>query len=450
MLRSWLEAIPTATWLLIGALAILVLWVATTLPKMRAEDADSTHQAENVPAVALPIGDAVTPSSGGSGLASAAFAPRLPWLGIGGWLHIKEPGKECLVIDARHVVQDTRVYLSPMRLLGRPLTARRVLLSPAPLNDVSAKELTSDRLPLTLLVSVKYEVADPVYVASLQAPLSELTNLITGKVAEYIRSDTLENIVRDDGSLRQRLRQQIEMSPTISGTYNIIEVLKALPTGDERIIEIIRQTREALQSSALIEQEGRNRALAANYDLAIEKAEAELTDEFEQRQHIREMAMVHLQRRFDVQTELVRTIAAVAAAGGDATSAIREIQALVLQPAQELPAALSVGVIAAENLISVERRSLDRIQAILGITQFDIQPHLDDPAKPGSARVEFDGFTVLIECAHDYPEQSPTVRLRLGQGDAALVAVPWREGSNLVDAITAAAMQAHASMDDHT
>ena len=71
-----------------------------------------------------------------------------------------------------------------------------------------------------------------------------LTNLVTGVVAEYIRSDTLENIVKDDGTLRHQLKQILESSPSIRGNYNVGEVLKALPTGDERILEIIRKTRE--------------------------------------------------------------------------------------------------------------------------------------------------------------------------------------------------------------
>jgi len=269
------------------------------------------------------IVEAVKSQHGGNGLATASYTPSLKFMRILGWLAVRDPDKECIVIDGKHVIKSTQLYFAPMLLIGKPVNARRILLSPTPLEDIKATALTSDQLELTLVVSVKYSVSDPVYVASLSAPISELTNLITGVVVELIHGHTLEDIIKDDGTLRQMLKQKLGESITIKNFFKIDEVLKALPTGDERIIEIIRKTREAIQKQALIEQEGENKVRAADFDLAIKKAEARLKEEFDQRQHKREMEMLRMQQEYEAVRELMRTIAQVAASGVNPKPAIK-------------------------------------------------------------------------------------------------------------------------------
>ena len=172
-LQKLLKPISVLGWLLIIVAISFGIFFLDGLQSRRAVSLGGTSVTGNAPAVTLPISEAVNPSHGGNGLASAPFRPFLSFLTIAGWLEIKEPDKECLVIDTQYLVRRTQFYIAPMRLLGKPLTGRRVLLSPAPLNDVSAKALTKDQLELTLVVSVKYDVANPAYVASLQAPLTE-------------------------------------------------------------------------------------------------------------------------------------------------------------------------------------------------------------------------------------------------------------------------------------
>lgn len=444
---EWLASVSFLEWVLFAVGVLFLIAVATTISRLRYQIRAVAGQVESVPAATLPISEAVKSSQGGNGLASAPFKPYLAFLDLAGWMQIQDPGKECLVIDARTTIRKTSPYAAPLRLIGKPISARRVLLSPAALEDVSATSLTADQLDLTLKVTVKYTVADPAYVASLEAPLSELTNLLTGVIAELVRTRTLEDIVKDDGALRREIKQRMEESTTIHTRYQVIEVLKALPTGDERLIEIINQTREAVQRRALVDQEGRNQEIIAEYEVAIERSREELRDEFEQREHERGLGTARLVGELGVQREFMRTIAAFAASAIDPSDAIREIQSMIFKERPQEAAALPDSANVVDARMELERRSLERIQGALRIKQFDVTHVQGSPDKPGSAVISLDGFEVLIDCPIGYPDEAPTVCLRL-EGEETPVVVPWREGSYLSDAATAAVMQARILVDN--
>ena len=307
IVKTLLVSIPILVWLSLFLFFLAVLWAATNVRKLAGSHSNTANAIDP-----LSISEAVRPEKGGNGLASASYVPALNFLRTLGWLSIKDQDKECIVIDGKHVIRRTSLFFAPMLLVGKPINARRILLSPPPLEDIKATALTSDQLNLTLVVTVKYSVINPVYVASLAAPLAELTNLITGVIVERIHAHTLEDIVKDDGTLRQMLKRTISESVSIINRFRIDEVLKALPTGDERIIEIIRQTREAIQRKALHEQEGQNREIIAGTELIIKRMQAELEEEFTQKQHQREMEILRLQQQYASMQELMRAIAAVA------------------------------------------------------------------------------------------------------------------------------------------
>lgn len=436
--RSLLTSVSLPVWFVIIAVFLAVLWVITNLQK-----ATSAQTGDQSPAEAMVIVEAVKSQHGGNGLATVSYTPSLKFMRILGWLAVRDPDKECIVIDGKHVIKSTQLYFAPMLLIGKPVTARRILLSPTPLEDIKATALTSDQLELTLVVSVKYSVSDPAYVASLSAPISELTNLITGVIVELIHGHTLEDIIKDDGTLRQMLKQKLGESITIKNFFKIDEVLKALPTGDERIIEIIRKTREAIQTQALIEQEGENKVRAADFDLAIKKAEARLKEEFDQRQHKREMEMLHMQQEYEAVRELMRTIAQVAASGVNPGPAIKEIRAILSQTKSESTPALPKTVSEQPtNLILTEQRNIECVQEKIGFKSFEIKPYAGKPDQPGSVVVQFNDFTLLIDCTDEYPAIAPQVAIQTSQGSTFNITVPWYVGSNLIDVITAAAMQA--------
>ena len=188
--------------------------------------------------------------------------------------------------------------------------------------------------------------------------------------------------------------------------------------------------------------------MEAEYEVLIEQAKAEVRDEFTQRQHVREMEMSRMQQEFEVQREFVRTIGVIAASGINPAAAMREIQSLMLGVKREGPANILPERDAGEDRVSFERQSLKQIQSRLGIKEFDVQPHHQYPSQPGLVEVEFGDFTVLMQCTEDYPRSAPLVQLSLGRHDAVSVTVPWREGGNLVDATTAAVMQARTMTDN--
>lgn len=436
--RSLLASVPLPAWFIIVAVFLAVLWIITNLQK-----AANTQTRDQSPAETMVIVDAVKSQHGGNGLATIAYNPSLKFMRILGWLAVRDPDKECIVIDGRHVIRRTRLFFAPMLLVGKPINARRILLSPAPMEDIKATALTSDQLELTLVVSIKYYVSNPVYVASLSAPLSELTNLMVGVVVELIHGHTLEDIVKDDGTLRQMLKDKLGESITIKNFFRIEEVLKALPTGDERIIEIIRKTREALQKQALIDQEGQNKARAADFDLTIEKAKVQLKDEFDQRQHGREMEMLRMQQEYEAVRELMRTIAQVAASGVNPGPALKEIRSILSQTKSESAPALPKTVSEKSiDLFHTEQKNIECIQEKIGFKSFEIQPLSGNPSQPGSVTVQFNDFTLLIDCTTEYPAVAPLVILKTNQGNTSNVIVPWFAGSNLIDVITTAAMQA--------
>jgi hypothetical protein len=259
-MRDLVSLIPIPLWFVIILIFLAVLWA---IMNIRYSSIRSAF--EQSPTERISISEVVKPEKGGNGLTSISYSPTLRLFNTLGWLEVKDPDKECIVIDGKHVIKKTRLYFAPMLLFGKPVNARRILLSPPPLVDVKATALTNDQLELTLVVSVKYFVEDPVYVAKLSEPISELNNLMAGVIVEQIHGKTLVDIVKDEGSLRINLKNKLNESSSIKSYFKIEEVLKAIPTGDERIIEIIRQTKQAIQRQALVEQEGINKELLADF-----------------------------------------------------------------------------------------------------------------------------------------------------------------------------------------
>jgi len=164
---SGIKQISVATWITLFLLFLAILWLYYNL-----KQATFSAESQNTPDFIQSIEEAVKENNGGNGLASAPFNPTLKWFNLFGWINVKEPEKEAVVIDGIKTIKKTQLYFAPMRLLGKPLNARRVLLSPSPLVDIKANGLTSDELDLTLVITVKYSVINPAYVASLSAPLS--------------------------------------------------------------------------------------------------------------------------------------------------------------------------------------------------------------------------------------------------------------------------------------
>lgn len=434
--RNLIEGLAWWHWLVLLAVAAFVGWLAT----QEGRTASGLESSES-PAARLPISEAVSPANGGNGLVSAPFQPRLPWLGVAGWIEIKDAGKECVVIDGRRVYDHTALLIAPSRLVGRPVSARRVLRQPAPLTDVSAPSTTADKLNLTMVVSAKYEVLDPIYTASLQAPLKELADLLVGAVRNFVPSETLENILANEGELNERMRERVSVSPSILGKYRIVEILKAMPTGDQRIIDIINQTRATIQKRALITQEGENRRLQAETDLEIQRRMKEQEDEFRARDHQRELEVIRLRDTGETQRQMLQMIGAIAAAGIDPTHAMTALGRIrsLYSGATALPAPAQPEP--SVTLVELERRALGEVSAELGVRSFSVEAAAARPDCPASAWVALDGHNLLLECPAEYPVAAPIVRIQTGAQPPQRVTIPWIPGKRLADAVISAAAQ---------
>lgn len=434
-IRVLLETTPLVTWLIIGAAAFVGLVAIQFARTLRSRSTKPVSAALR----RLPIEEAVLAQHKGNGLASDMFPLELPWLGIAGWLQI-EPGKECIVIDGKRVIRQTQICFTPLRFIGKPIYARRVLLQPAALTDLSAKGQTSDQFALTLVTTVKYTVTNPVYVATQQAPITQLVELISGRIAEYVRSDTLENIFSDsEGTIRKKLKVQMESSPSVRGYYSIAEVLKALPTGDERVIELIRKIRFETNRSGLIEQEGANALAEAEYKQQIKRREEELRDEFARRQHERDLEMKQMTLQFQVLQEVVSMVGQVASSGVNPAGTIEEIRKLLQSSTtiREIPR-ISVSE---QSLLTQERQILERHQAALGITSIAIGARPDKPTAPGQAEIVFPEFTLFVECSGDYPQQCPSAYVQLNGGNRLDLIIPWQAGNHLLEVAATAKMR---------
>lgn len=376
----------------------------------------------------MPITEVIN-LSGGNGLASPAFQMPLDFLGLIGWEHI-EKGVEALVCDGQ-IVPRTRLTADWLRLIGRTKYFRRVLLQPAPMSDISAKALTKDQLELTLIVSAKYNVVDPIYVASLQAPLTELRDLIVGLIAEYIRSDTLDSIFSDDGSLRSTLKDHLENAASLLGHYRVTEILKALPTGDERLLELVRQKRIAETRSGLIEIEGRNKEKEAGYQQSIDRQSALVQDELANRQHVRDMEKQAAQLAAEKQISAYKVISDIASSGIDVRPVLPLLGAAVAgaQNALPTPSEQNAPLIEANltptislSRIEKERAALASLQSNGLIQSFEI---FESQTRLDGVVVKLPAYEIVLTCADTYPTQAPDVIVRFSSGKKFEPQVYW-------------------------
>lgn len=275
---------------------------------------------------------------GGNGLASALFEMPSEFFHIFSWQHI-EVGTEALIVDGE-IVRQSDGILNPFGMLLRRQYARRVLLRPAPLTDIQAHALTKDQLELTLTVSVNYLVRDPQLVASMEAPIHTLIQLVTGITAEYIRGERLEDIVHDDGIVRTTLRDRLNASPSLHDAFEIIEVLKTLPMGDERLIEIARQTRAEKARTALIGAQGKNALAEEQVALEIARMRLQLDEQRRQADHERLMVIREAELKAQNLQSMSAAMALAASSGGDAAKLADMFLNLIGKPtiAPSLPA----------------------------------------------------------------------------------------------------------------
>lgn len=380
---------------------------------------------------------------GGNGLASPAFQIPLNILSIFGWHNI-EQGVEACVCDGV-LVPSTKIKAELARMIGRKSFVRRVLLKPAPL-EISAKGLTRDQLELTLNVAIKYEVRDPVYVASLSDPLAELKHFFIGITAECLRSRTFEEFISDEGDVRTDLYHRFQDAFIFSDKYNLGEVLKVIPTGDERLIEITRKTRAAAQTANLVDLEGQNREIEAAHKLNIARGEATLNEEIAQRKHEREKEIRELEAREEIMKTAIAALGKVAEAGIDPAHVTKEVFSAVVNSVQNtrlasgtnpaLPASPPAPPAVEVNQLEREKLAMASVKTQLGIVTYTI---LEMQSNIKGAIIQMPGYEIIINCSDAYPQEAPQVTIRMADGSVQTVEGYWISGvsNNLAQALFA-------------
>lgn len=440
-IRTITRAMSLGTWLVVvlavGLAMLLFSWLRTLSFGSKVRE---TH-----PIQSMPLQQAVLPERGGNGLVSDAFPLKLPWLGFCGWVEVETPGMEGLIVDGRHVIRETSFHISPVRLLGKPVSARRVLLAPEPHVIPTVEALSSDKWQTKIDGAITFRVDDPLSVLS-KRPLDDLKNLAVGVVAEHIRTHPAEDLLGDTGALRRTLEQRLRESPVLQG-LSIVEVPLSI-TGDERLIETRRL--EAIERSMqdLVRLSGQNQLTKAGFDNRIQELAASLEEWQRDQEQRRQMQQLGLSVQADTVQSFVAAIAQIASAGINPATAVEQIRSLVKDlgeaPGETVSAPSTQQQLPSVSRIEEERRLLSEKKYALGVSEMTIESSPDTPDLPGNARLLFDGYALLVTCSSDYPAAPPKVEVEPDGGQPKMVVIPWQSDSFLVHAVTAAVMQIRA------
>ncbi|MCB8924064.1 MAG: hypothetical protein H6652_00395 [Ardenticatenaceae bacterium] len=379
----------------------------------------------------MSIFDAVR-QPGGNGLASPSFQPAPDFLGVFSWQNV-ETNVEALIYDGEHMPH-TKFKADFFRLIGRRRFVRRVLLKPAPL-EVTAEALTADQRQLSIDVAIKFKVKDPVHVASLENPINELTNVAEGIISEYIRTRQLVELMADSGQTRSELLNKLVNSTSITQHYDIVEVLKALPSGDESLIEIARAQELAQAESSLLDAQGQNKMIEARYNAEITKGEAKIKDEFDERVHQRQMEQATLKGQMDLAKSAIETLGQVAASGIDPTPLAKDIIAKLANPArrddsegqQSQPRTREPSKITEGQHIQVqqERDMLESIKEGVQMLAYDI---VTSGSKVMGAVIQMPTYEIVFTCNNEYPDSPPQIMIRFPDGRETNMDAAWVNG----------------------
>lgn len=427
----FIKSKPPSYWLILFLSVVIILWLAHNLTKQRKIISSES------PDFALEIEEAVKEARGGNGLASAPFSPTLGFLNLVGWINVKSPQKECVVIDGVKVIERTQLFFAPMRLFGKPINARRVLLNPDPLT-VSEDGKTLDHYDLTLNLTVSYSVIDPTYVSSLSDPLKEFTDFVKGRIVEIIGKNEVIPLIQNETENRRELTEKISQSLPVKGHYQA-SVIKTDPTGDNKILEIKRKIKEETLSQEKYDLEGRNKVATAGYDLQIKQMNAEFDEVLKQKEFDRVKQLREMEANYEMLRDIFQAVAQISAVSGNASGALKEIRSLISQTSQQ-PMTLLINS-AEKSLIEREIDSINSNREKFKFKDFEVNSNSQKADHPGSARFTFEDKIIEMNCPVNYPIDGPEIVLKAGSNSKKLN-IQWFPNSNLLYALSAAINQA--------
>lgn len=357
--------------------------------------------------------------SGADSLASPPFQVPLGF-GLAGWQHV-EWGREVLVVDGK--AYDKTGFVSDwMKIVGRRKYVHRVLLNPARL-DVTATSLTSDQFEAALEISLNYQVINPVLIVNEQQPIASLRDHIQGMVREYIGSMNLSSILFATSNLRQELKSKFSASSFISARYKVEEVLKALPSGDERLPEVERQKQQQSASLDLIDIEGELSMKAAKYQLEIDELKMLQDDKFANRDFVRQWSMQKMELDAQLQQKLLDTFASMVNGGIADEAMLQQLRDMVQVSELSLPELMSQiphllqspeSLPEHSSIIDVETQGLERLKSTGEISSFKAWLNEENRLQVYANK---DLLVIEVKCPNGYPQIPPEIGIRLPSGE---------------------------------
>jgi hypothetical protein len=254
--------------------------------------------------------------------------------------------------------------------------------------------------------------------------------------------------------LRESLRDSFQKASIFEGKYVFHEVLKAIPSGDESIIEIRRKTREATEQKGLLEVEGENREIEASHDLKIARQQASLDEEMAQHKHDREKEIRELEARSEIMKTAISTLGVVASSGIDPTKLAKDVVGTLVDRVQQaqFASASNPGLLGNQkalpateiNQLEVEKQALESVKESVGIITYEI---LESQSLVKGAIVRMKDYEIIFQCGDNYPQGEPEATVRFPDNTTQTIDRYWIPGvsNSLAQAILAIVPQIHAS-----
>lgn len=414
---------------------------------------------ENERLAEMDIMAAVRPPNG-NGLVTGPFTPHWGLLSVFGWKHV-ERGAEAWVCDGR-VLTATAIARDLAHIIGHKQFIRRVVLNPEPL-QVQARGKTVEFLDVALDVSIAYVVRDPIYVAALTDPLTELREAARGVIMQLMPAHTLDEFIQDStGALRSEIKAALAQSVIFMGRYEIKEVLSVAPSGDSRFTDIAVDIQTAAAQAALIEQKGRNDEIAAGHDLAIQRQKLELEDHFKESEHERVKELKRIEEQGAIARSVIDAVAQLGASGAHRLDEIGKLltdaHGLLGGPTGSgapagsgAPLQLDAAAQAAPAPTrgAAGRTPKDEDDALASIAE-DYQV-LDyhvfaEGGRITGATVKFRRCEIVFTADAQYPQSAPAAEVRSRSGAPAAATFRWvKDRSTLADAVIAILAKLHAA-----
>jgi hypothetical protein len=368
---------------------------------------------------------------GGNGLATGPLLYKW-FLGWRTFVHV-EPNEYCAVLDGeKKISKSRRLSKSPFE----PATIKHVLLYPEPRQNITVQGIrSSDQWLVNLTVSIKYEVVDPVRVAGLPDPISELDQLIQGALIDYIGKHQAASFTGSEEQVKKVVLGVLQESETLRN-FKIVEVLKAQAQPEQGAIEPIRDLGIEDKRRELAEKQAARKEVEALVDARTEEIKA--LGPFR-----RKLIELRLTQGPAIFQSVFDKFAAVAENSSASQGQLLETFDRLVT---EFSGSMNVGetvyepitmrqLPASEALSRRDREEYELERLISRSVINDYQLTVKGEQVRG-AEVDLPSYTIKLSCLGNYPEKPPRVIVLDKHNQAYPIDdTPWQSGWYLADII---------------